>query len=791
MTQQARRRVAASMAAITLGWAATPALAQEAAAAPAADDSGEIIVTATKTATVASKTPIALSVFSGDQLTKAGANSVADLRNLAPSVEIGSASQGAAIAIRGIGSTDPSSKGSQGVVFNLDGIPFGRPQVMGLAFFDLERVEVLRGPQGTLYGRSATGGVINLITAKPKHELQASAAVELGNFATRRADAMVNVPLGDMFAVRAAVNYNKRDGYLYPVLVNKTLTPNVLPNQRNQSDEDNWSARLSGLAELGENGSLVVTGTFGHIGGTGDVSSGALYNRVTTQGGAAARQVYYNPYAGVLDDDYTIINGELNYNLGPVRFTYDGGHLNFRANDNKFASTNDPAANGNAFTFSRYLARITVDSHEVRFSNADAGALTWVVGGNIWKEKIDEKDGNWKVDLGASCPVGTVASACIEPNPHIVGPTSHKSQGLFGQATYEVLDGLKLTGGLRYTWDDMARNATLAVGATANNFLNAAGTTCDVNSFCIGSPNVGASKTSKLTWRAGVDYQITPSQLVYASVATGYKAGGFNDIDPTTTSKSTAPYAPEQLIAYEVGFKGRIAAGLRFNTSAYYYDYSKYQLTGATFLTPSITGGPPAVLIYTVSSPAKAYGWENELNWEPTSNDTLQLTATLEGGEYGKGTRVGFIYTNRVDFSGKRLDRLPTFTASLSYEHRFQLAHGGYISAGINEKYNSGYFVTDFAGTGNPFAGVYSVSPAQYKQTAFTRTDLTLGYTSESGKLTIGAFVRNLENDLQLMGPPTTIAASSVAGVGDLTTDATTVRISAPRTFGVRLGVKY
>lgn len=135
---------------------------------------------------------------------------------------------------------------------------------------------------------------------------------------------------------------------------------------------------------------------------------------------------------------------------------------------------------------------------------------------------------------------------------------------------------------------------------------------------------------------------------------------------------------------------------------------------------------------------------------------------------------------------------MPTFTASLAYEHRFQLANGGYISAGINEKYNSGYFVSDFAGTGFPFGTVYDVAPAQYKQGGFTRTDLNLGYTSVNGKLTVMAYVRNLEDDLQLLGAPTTIAANTPPnGIGNLTTEATSVRISAPRTFGIRIGVKY
>ena len=268
--------LAATSAAALLGTGA-PAFAQSPApttesgtaatgVADSAQDDGlkDIIVTALKTSETASRTPAALSVFSGDTLKEQGVVSVADLRNLAPSVEIGNAAQGVNIAIRGVQTTDFTSKGEQGVVFSVDSIPIGRPQVIGLGFFDLERVEVLRGPQGTLYGKSATGGAINVITAKPKDAFDAAASIELGNFNTRRAEAMVNVPVSDGIALRVAASFNKRDGYLYPVLKQKALG-----NQPRLNDEDNWAIRASALAKLGDNGSLVLTGTVGHVGGTG------------------------------------------------------------------------------------------------------------------------------------------------------------------------------------------------------------------------------------------------------------------------------------------------------------------------------------------------------------------------------------------------------------------------------------------------------------------------------------------------------------------------------------------
>ncbi|HET6554694.1 MAG TPA: TonB-dependent receptor plug domain-containing protein, partial [Dyella sp.] len=276
--------------------------AQLALAADAGGDAGaapveleEIIVTAQKTSESASKTPIALSVYSGEELAQRGVVSVSDLQNIAPAVNVDRTPFGVNINIRGVTTTDNTSKGSQGVAFTVDGVPIGRPAEIGLSFLDVQRVEVLRGPQGTLYGKSSTGGAVNVISNKPVDQFEASAAFETGNYNLRRGELMVNLPVTDTLALRAAASSNVRDGFLNPVLGNaNNLTGNAPTN-----DENNQSGRLMAQWKPSDSTSLLVTGSFGHVGGAG--AGNALYDLVENRSGSAARKVYYNPFGSEMD----------------------------------------------------------------------------------------------------------------------------------------------------------------------------------------------------------------------------------------------------------------------------------------------------------------------------------------------------------------------------------------------------------------------------------------------------------------------------------------------------------
>lgn len=788
-------KASAMVLSLALAGTATSAWAQ---GKSAAQDAGnpDIIVTATKTSQAASKVPQALSVFSGDTLKEKGIVSVTNLSAVTPGLEIGSASHGVSISVRGVTTTDVTSKGEQDIVFSIDGIPIGRPQLMGLAFFDLNRVEVLRGPQGTLYGKSSTGGAINVISAKPTHELAASASAELGNYNTRRFEGMVNLPVTDTLAVRAAFTSNSRDGFIKPVLGNITgaATQNAL------GAESNWAARLTGKLDFAGTGSLVLTGTFGHVGGA-DSSGDVIYNRVTGLKGNQRFQVYYNPFAnGGQNDNFANVNAELNFDLGPVHVAYDGAHMWWHGEDNMDPQVTYPGQinvtgtdSPNSWTWSQYSSHLNTDSHELRLSNANPAArLEWLIGGNYYHEYNYESDLNWITTNSSTCIAAPTTAGCSQPNPHIVGPTIHTSKGVFGQLNYHVTDRLKLTGGLRYSSDDMGRYALLSVGGTPDGgpWLTQTGGTCAPPYACVNTAqstnNTGVNSTSGVTWRVGADYQVTPRALVYASISTGYKSGGFNDLDPTASVKKTGSYGAEHVTAYEVGFKGRLTDRLSYNTSAFYYDYSKYQITGATFLALSAIN-TNAVVIYTSLAPATLYGWENEVTWRPTSHDTLGASLTLEKAFFNNGpdaARVGFIYSNLQYWGGRSLDRVPGIAGNLSWDHRFDLKDGGKIKVGVNSKISGGYWLSDLGGTGNPFSGQYSAYPTQYRQGAYTRTDLTLGYTMPNGKVTLEGYVRNIENQVQLQSTPTT----PQPGYGS---DGQSVRVNLPRTFGARLSVKY
>lgn len=219
---------------------ATSASAQEAADQPV--DNGDIVVTANRTESLASKTPVALTAVAGTALVSQGITNPTALAETVPNLSIDRAN-GLQITIRGVTSTDGTEKGDPSAAFMLDGIYIARPQVQEVSFFDIGRVEVLRGPQGTLYGRNTTAGVVNVISAKPKlDKFEGSVDLNYGNYNTFQATGVINVPVSEKIALRGAVNYDRRDSYLK---AGTGFTSKLSPFK------ENLSLRGSALFDLG------------------------------------------------------------------------------------------------------------------------------------------------------------------------------------------------------------------------------------------------------------------------------------------------------------------------------------------------------------------------------------------------------------------------------------------------------------------------------------------------------------------------------------------------------------
>lgn len=703
----------------------------------AGKDIVEVVVTAQKRSETASKTPLAITALSGDMLKSQGVVSVADVQNVAPSLSVGNDGYGVNLNIRGVTTTDTRSKGEQGVSFNVDGVPIGRPSEQGVAFFDTQRVEVLRGPQGTLYGKSSTGGAINVITNKPGKFFDASGDVELGNYNTRRADLMLNVPLNDQVAVRAAINSNKRDGF---VLLNNGGTP--------LNDEDNISGRLSALYKPANNLSFLATLSGGSLRGAG----GGLvpFTNIANFSGKAQRTAFSSPVTGNVDENFGNLSTETNYSLGGIHSTLVAAHLYFTADDTNELSF-DPAGNGNKYQYRHYRGNVGTDYTELRFANDVPGKLDWVVGFNYFREDIHESDHAW--NIAVATPTVSASVNSIDP----VNETVHVSRGIFGQGTYHITDDLGLTLGARESSDTVWRVGTFAAGPGP--WLDPSGNTCVAPNDCIGTANNAYQTAKKPTWRLGLDYKPAANQMIYVSVSTGYKAGGFNDFDPNTGTVGT--YAPEQLTAYELGYKGRLLSNLQYNSSLFYYDYSKDQISSRLLF-------GSARVIYTRSVPVKINGWENEVHYRPTSTDNIDASLVLMDSKY-----VHFMagILQDVNWTGKKLDKTPAVSGTLGYSHTWMLKGGDDLVAHLFTKYSADYLLSDF------------VNAVQFRQKAFTRTDVTLTYHFDGGKMYFEGFVKNLEDKIQAVSSPVNYAASVA--------DAAASPVSQPRMFGVRFGARY
>ncbi|WP_206243608.1 TonB-dependent receptor [Novosphingobium terrae] len=720
----------------TILWSAgllvTPALAQGTdQAAPVSAAPGEIVVTAQKRPELLSKAPLSISAATGGELRSAGVTDPTSIARLMPTIKIDQAA-GLQITIRGVSSADGSEKGDPSAAFMLNGVYLARQQSLSGAFFDIDRIEVLRGPQGTLYGRNATAGVVNVLTKQPTEKFEGSLNAEAGNYGTYRVDGMINMPVSDRLSVRAAAAYNKHDSYL--------LHGNTT-NQPLGQDEDEYAARLSAKLKLGANdqGHLLLVGEYSHQGGVGPqaVTMGNFFANATSTtplymsnaSSDSQRTVNYpitsKPYQ---DNKIYGITGEAAWDFGPVNLTYLGSFRGFDRNAlNTYVNYNS----------ARYADQITTgitysNSQEVRLATSGTGPLTAVVGLYYFREKSDN------VNTVLHNYAGFPLYAFLQKD--VVG----ESKAAFGQATYAITDSFKLTAGIRYSRDDKSR-----LGATVYSTTSQA---LDPSSYTVSAINNASRVDSKVTWKAGAEYDFSHNVLAYANVATGYKAGGFNDGCGAGSPGCTSPvtdlyYRPEQLTAYETGVKGKFLHNtISASIAGFYYDYKDMQLSS------------PGTLGLTTLNAGKAHikGIESQAAITPTRNDRVDLSINYLDARY-----VTYSPTATINFAGKQLDNSPSWTAMMGYTHTFPLANGGAIEAHGDSTLSDSYETTNFS------------NGVQYRYPSYTKSNASLTYRTSRG-WTLTGFVKNLENTI------------TISGYGN-----GRIYASEPRTYGVRAGIKF
>lgn len=698
----------------------------------------EIVVTASKRSEPLSKAAIAVSALSQEQLTSAGVVGLQDLTSAVPSVEMKmvAVNDSLEVTVRGITNNDFNPGGSPAVATYVDGIYLARTQGLNGDLFDVDRVEVLRGPQGTLYGRNSTGGSINIISADPKNTFGASADVSYGNYNDVQTRAMINLPITDDLAVRGAFTTRRSDGYF-----NTEGTTNT-----NYGAADNYAGRITGLWTPSSDFKWRLALEYSVTGGTPDLEFATGPNGRPIDGlPVFDRPVPSEPEPSNYIRNFMVrsrMEWQLTSNLS---LSYLAGYEDLSYSDLWALAGSDPAIVEGTLVEGHRTGGDQSYSQEMDL-NFEWNGLKNIFGANYLYEKERDFDDYLGYSIDTNYRGGTS-----------LGPTAtDESWGIFDQATYTVVEGFRVTAGVRYSSENKGNSLNgfgqefcpLTVSmATALSQMYTPG--------CSFSPEAPVRGSwSNTNWKAALEYDLSPAILTYASVTTGFKAGGLNiggDITPQA-------YSPEKVTSYELGLKGHFFDNrVTLYADGFYMDYTDLQVTQLSGVA-DITDN---------AAKAKIYGTEIEGQWQITPKDHLNgffdyLHATYSDYANAVDEFTGNIFAS---LSGNALPNAPRYSAKLAYSHEFDLPNGGTLTPSGSVYYQSVSYLREFD------LPIDTVN-------AYAKTSLGLGWADPSHRWNVDAYVNNLENSVVRDG------AITAFGLYWSTYD-------PPRTYGVRIGYKY
>lgn len=694
----------------------------------------EIVVTANKVAQSALKVGASLSTVGSEDIRELGVTDAKSLTDLMPNTQISQAGNSSVVVnIRGIENTNTTGMGEPAAAFHIDGIYLARMSGAGAAFFDIERVEVLRGPQGTLYGRNANAGVVNVITKQPGKSREGYVSADVGTLGQKRLDAAYNLPVNDTLSLRAAFSVNRRDGFSET----KTAANGFTANQDSIHTD---AVRLQAQIKVNARNSLSLS-----YDESTNKTTGPNYYDLTANGIPTQLVDPKVLIQGKFNNKYSGFKAEFKSDLGFANLNYLYGH---RTTDNKEDYSTGPLI---LLTTSRSKQ----DSHELRLSSNDAKApLQWVTGLFQFKETGGgQLDGNFPFFFFGANP-GPLGSAqcggfasCYPGLQFTDSGLTNESTAAFGQVSYSVDSASRFIVGARATRDKKTRvnGQQILSGGADYNPANPANLVMPLN---------GDAAWSSSTYKLGYERDLSPSRMFYATVSTGFKAGGFNDGDTRTHPELI--YQPEKITAYEMGLNGRFFDNaLQLTSSIFHYDYSQMQKSGVV----------NSQMLTTNTGNATVDGLELSSRYRVSDAGRLDVSLGLLNAKYKQ-----YITPNGTDFSGRKLDKTPTATLNVGYTHSWNLASGASLTGHVSTKYSASYVTTD---TGTPTA-----APIQFTQGSFTKTNASLTYYSADGNLDVQLYVKNIENKSQLMGS----VAFFNSNYGYM---------SEPRTVGVRSTFRF
>ncbi|MEO0997294.1 MAG: TonB-dependent receptor [Pseudomonadota bacterium] len=735
----------------------------------------EIVVTATRRAESLQEVPIAVTAVTAEDLEAYNITDSGRLALVTPGL-IWSNSDGARAwpTLRGVVTSNGEANGEPAIGFFVDGIYKSRTAQANAPLLDVERVEVLRGPQGTLFGRNSTGGSINVISKLPDFDdFGFVGDITLGDFSNVMVDGVLNLPLSEAWALRVAARRHTRDGFV------ENLGPGP-----DLSDQDMTYGRLS-LAYDGGPLQANFRAAYRRVDRTG---GGAFTNKVIGQSfdpSIPGRSVFGQPFFvnprlndGIPDVDIMGTPTDIGVATDPDPFvartdfpvsetldsldtsleiTYEFGAVEFRSLTGYADYSHQPFSDNDYSDLTAVLNRVdsltaeaeTLQQEFQLLSNGD-GNWNWVVGVFFMQDEVFETFSIQQFDTSNvpaavfPSPAGGTTSFVFDRRTN----TDIDSQALYGQASYRFTDQFQATVGGRWSRDDKDYRLR------EFGFLGVLGFNPDLDL---------SEEFDDFTWRVGAEYFMSDTTMFYGSVSTGFRSGGFNRFldDPATPGNETI-FDSEEITAFEIGTKNRLLDGnMRLNLAAFVQEIDDQQV--GTVLSVAGTGQSG----FFNAGKTEITGLEAEMQWQINEPWYLFGTATLLNAEFDEFMAPGFAGdVGLIDLAGNDVPRAPAFRATLSSAYDFSLAGGATLTPSVTGQFSSSYHLTQF-------------NTAIDEQDSYAKFDARLVYRSADERWRLEAYVENLtEEEIQSYG---------VYGGSN----AYFVNYEAPRMYGLRATFEY
>jgi len=716
-------------------------------------DTDDIVVTARQRAENVQTVPIAVSVMSGEQLDRAYTVNTQQLSLLVPSLNYSSANpRNTAFTIRGLGSSvvavSQANDGLEGGVgFYIDQVYHARPATAAFDFSDIDRIEVLRGPQGTLFGKNSTAGAISITTRLPTFTPEASEEISVGSFNYVQAKASASLPLTDTIAARISGLVTRRDGVIRNIVTGEDH--NGIGNQavRGQllfQPNDRVSIRL--IADFTDFESNCCTQVYFRVAPT---LKPAARQYPALAAGVGYTPASLDPYDRVTDIDAALgvstneggVSAIANWNLGAATLTSVSAWRFWN-----WDAANDRDYTGLPIQLVQHIpSRQDQYSQELRLASNGEGALSYVGGLYFFRQRVIGRPISIYGPLAAYYLIGPTTGAAATPVPGNLldgfgsdGRTDFQSNSYaaFGEVNWRPLRGLTITGGLRYTYEKKKGSYdTFTFGGlqTANAALNSAKL-----SILRGQDYAARVNGGALTGRANLAYQFTPDVFGYAGFARGAKSGGINmsglPLDNANQpALNTAVVRPEQNTNYEIGLKTRLfGQRLTLNVDAYYTRVTDFQANVTD------TGAAAALRTYLANIPkVTVKGIEADANVQVSKRFSLNASAAYADGKYDSYPngpcpieRIGNA-TTVCDLSGIALPSLPKWSVTYGGDYALPIDPlGGSIALHLDGRSQTKQF-------GDPTGSAYTVIGG------YTLVNGSVGFRSRRG-WEIAVFTRNL-----------------------------------------------